>query len=113
MHELEPVLTGTEDFDQVVELTSLNTWAKRVAKRARRGALCAGLIELIDWDVLRYGYCRSTSGMQKTFAMTGDPRIVADVPDAAWPDPVAATLLERIIRGNLLSILDTAEDSLI
>lgn len=101
MHELEPVLAGTVNYDQIAELASLKTWAKRVAKRAHRGALCSGLIKLIDRDVLRYGYCRSTSGVRKAFAMTGDPKIVADVPNAAWSDPVAAALLERIIRGQL------------
>jgi hypothetical protein len=69
MNHKDPILTGMENFDQVRELAHLEEWVKRVATRPRRDTLCRGILELIRQDSLRYGYCGSTSGIQRAFVM--------------------------------------------
>ena len=83
------------------EIAHLEEWVKRVATRPRRDTLCRGILELIRQDGLRYGYCRSTSGIQRAFAMVRKWQDMSYVVDAAYPDKAAGGLLMCLIEGRL------------
>ena len=101
MNHEDPILTGIENFDQVREIAHLEEWVKRVATRPRRDTLCRGILELIRQDGLRYGYCRSTSGIQRAFAMVRERQDMSYVVDPAYPDKAAGGLLIGLIQGVL------------
>jgi hypothetical protein len=101
MNHEDPILTGIENFDQVREIAHLEEWVKRVATRPRRDILCRGILELIRQDVLRYGYCRTTSGIRPAFAMVRERQDMSYVVDAAYPDTAAGGLLIGLIQGAL------------
>jgi hypothetical protein len=59
------------------------------------------MLELIRQDSLRYGYCRSTSGIQRAFAMVGKWQDMWYVVEAAYPEMAAGGLLIGLIQGLL------------
>jgi hypothetical protein len=101
MNHEDPIFTGMENCDQVRELVHLEEWVKRIATRPRRNTPCRGMLELIRQDSLRYGYCRSTSGMQRVFAMVRKWQDMWYVVEAADPDMAAGGLLIGLIQGLL------------
>ena len=98
MNHEDPILTGMENFDQVRELAHLEEWVKRVAIRPRRDTLCRGMLEVIRQDSLRY---RSTSGIQRAFAMVRKWQDMWSVVEAAYPEMAAGGLLIGLIEGLL------------